>query len=190
MDIKKACDNRGGPAKVRKHLTGPNHPRLIRSHRMTETHLSSEQSPKRKKTRRAKIDARIAERRSNIMPLADFSSEHQALIAEQVSAPKPPPRWISAGGGLAWIESRGWHEWHWQRGIDPGSQRDAMPPSLRQQVIARDGYNCQLCLTEVDPSDLHIDHITPWSKGGRHELDNLQVTHSLCNIKKGAQVVP
>ena len=46
----------------------------------------------------------------------------------------------------------------------------------------------QLCGGQVEPSDVHIDHIKPYSKGGQHVLGNLQVAHSLCNIRKGARV--
>ena len=31
----------------------------------------------------------------------------------------------------------------------------------------------------------HIDHIIPLSKDGNHTLTNLQITHPLCNLKKG-----
>jgi len=51
----------------------------------------------------------------------------------------------------------------------------------------RDGYVCQLCTTAVEPTDVHLDHIKPYSKGGPTNLENLQVTHSLCNIHKGAR---
>jgi 5-methylcytosine-specific restriction endonuclease McrA len=37
-----------------------------------------------------------------------------------------------------------------------------------------------------DPNDpWHIDHIVPVSKGGKHVRENLQITHSMCNLKKG-----
>lgn len=44
---------------------------------------------------------------------------------------------------------------------------------------------CQLCFDLVEIKDLHLDHIQPWSKGGSDALDNLQVTHSWCNLSKG-----
>lgn len=40
-----------------------------------------------------------------------------------------------------------------------------------------------------DEGDIHIDHILPVSLGGLSELSNLQVTHSWCNLKKGARVL-
>ena len=47
---------------------------------------------------------------------------------------------------------------------------------------------CGICHGEVKPSDVHLDHIHPFSKGGRTNAENLRVTHSRCNIRKGAKV--
>lgn len=57
-----------------------------------------------------------------------------------------------------------------------------------KRVIERDGLICQLCGGAVERSDVHIDHIYPYSLGGATALNNLQVAHSLCNIRKGARV--
>jgi 5-methylcytosine-specific restriction endonuclease McrA len=63
-----------------------------------------------------------------------------------------------------------------------------LPRWLRELVIERDGYLCGICALDVDPLDVHLDHIFPVSKGGDDHPDNLRVTHSICNIKKGAKV--
>ena len=58
---------------------------------------------------------------------------------------------------------------------------------LRYQVLKRDNFKCCICGASPakDPSiELHIDHITPWSKGGESVLDNLQTLCSRCNIGK------
>lgn len=54
---------------------------------------------------------------------------------------------------------------------------------------------CPLCLEQIDlglkapdPMSKSVDHIVPLSKGGTHEQSNLQWTHLVCNIKKGASV--
>jgi hypothetical protein len=57
--------------------------------------------------------------------------------------------------------------------------------AARQQAIERDGYTCQLCGYEVNPGDMHVDHIVPRSKGGSDTADNLRVTHSYCNLYRG-----
>ena len=60
---------------------------------------------------------------------------------------------------------------------------------LRFQVLKRDHFKCCACGASPakDPSvELHIDHIIPWSKGGKTEPDNLQTLCSKCNLGKGA----
>lgn len=132
-------------------------------------------------------------RPAHVMPLEDFPEWKQQEIAEKVAQPKPPERWHYFGSPgdpypLAAIHSRAWSEWYWQRGRQPETTRPKISPLVRGAVLARDGYICQLCFDEVEPSDVHLDHITPYSQGGPDTVENLQVTHSLCNISKGARV--
>ena len=59
---------------------------------------------------------------------------------------------------------------------------------LRYQVLKRDNFKCCACGASPakDPSvELHIDHVIPWSKGGKTTLDNLQTLCSKCNLGKG-----
>lgn len=121
-----------------------------------------------------------------VMPFSDFPAEHQARIAAAVEQNRPPSPWLHLG--VATIPSRAWYEWHWHRGIDPEKKRPRLPTGLRERVIARDGLVCGLCSGPVELDDVHIDHIIPWSLGGRDELSNLQVAHSACNLRKGARV--
>ncbi len=44
---------------------------------------------------------------------------------------------------------------------------------------------CALCKTWVPPRKASIDHRYPLSKGGTHTWDNVQLTHLICNLKKG-----
>lgn len=46
---------------------------------------------------------------------------------------------------------------------------------------------CGLCGEWVPPGDASMDHVQPISKGGKHRLDNLQITHLVCNLRKGAK---
>jgi len=59
---------------------------------------------------------------------------------------------------------------------------------LRFSVLLRDGFKCQACgkspLTNPG-TELHVDHIVPWSKGGETTLDNLRALCSDCNLGKG-----
>jgi len=139
------------------------------------------------------VERRIAEKRASIMPLESFPPDMRREIEDAVAAPEPPPRWIHFGAPdsrwpLAAIESRAWIEWHYQRGVDPYGRRDSIPAAVREAVLHRDGYVCQLCGGDVEPSDVHLDHIYPFSKGGATTVANLQVTHSRCNLRKGARV--
>jgi 5-methylcytosine-specific restriction enzyme A len=67
--------------------------------------------------------------------------------------------------------------------------REPIPEDMRAQVIERDQMVCGICKRLVeDRTQLHIDHIFPVSRGGKNELDNLQVAHAVCNMRKGAKV--
>lgn len=44
---------------------------------------------------------------------------------------------------------------------------------------------CTRCHRPVTWDDLTIDHIDPWSKGGRTELDNAALMHRECNAARG-----
>lgn len=122
------------------------------------------------------------------MPLSEFPEVDRREIQALVEMDRPPSRWLTVSDGMAQIESRAWYEWHWQRGREPGVRRRNLPRRLREAVIARDGYVCGLCGDDVASDDVHIDHILPVAHGGGDQLDNLQVAHSLCNIRKGASI--
>ena len=58
---------------------------------------------------------------------------------------------------------------------------------LRYQVLKRDNFRC--CACGASPAkessvELHIDHVIPWSKGGKTEIGNLQTLCSKCNLGK------
>ncbi len=59
---------------------------------------------------------------------------------------------------------------------------------LRYKVLSRDRFKCIRCgrSPATDPTcRLHIDHIVPYSKGGRTTGDNLQTLCDACNLGKG-----
>lgn len=124
--------------------------------------------------------------RRSVMPIYLFPDDHLNAIRFDVEWEKKPDYWLQLE--FAQIPSRSWWEWHWQRGVDPDARRDSISKALRAAVIARDGYVCQICGGDVAEDDIHLDHIYPWSKGGETTLSNLRVTHSLCNIRKGAKL--
>ncbi len=66
-------------------------------------------------------------------------------------------------------------------------------PYSRLDICERDEWMCQICMESVDasigdpvdPGYPNIDHKIPLSKGGRDAPSNVQLTHRLCNIRKG-----
>lgn len=63
-------------------------------------------------------------------------------------------------------------------------------PQLRNEILERNGFTCQLCGTgpgDPDPFNptrkirLHIDHVVPLSQGGSNDKENLRVLCSACN---------
>ncbi len=52
---------------------------------------------------------------------------------------------------------------------------------IKKMVLERDNYKCKFCGLSID---LEIDHVIPVSKGGKSEIDNLQVLCRSCNRKK------
>jgi 5-methylcytosine-specific restriction endonuclease McrA len=69
------------------------------------------------------------------------------------------------------------------------------------QVLVAYGETCYLCDNPIDLSaprsthiegwqkGLHIDHVTPISKGGSDTLENVRPTHAICNTKKGSKML-
>ena len=77
------------------------------------------------------------------------------------------------------------------KNINPADRRDPNI-GLRFKVLQRDQFRCQLCgrspATELI-CKLHVDHIIPFSKGGKTTLENLQTLCSHCNVGKSNRSV-
>lgn len=66
----------------------------------------------------------------------------------------------------------------------------------RKRAIASKDPVCAICHKYIDldapafsPLAVEVDHVVPRSRGGSlYEMDNLQLTHSKCNRKKGARM--
>lgn len=68
-------------------------------------------------------------------------------------------------------------------------------PYLREEIYARDQWICQLCAKPVDPTRSHpdllcasIDHRIPIARGGADNDENVQLSHLICNIRKGTTI--
>lgn len=128
----------------------------------------------------------------HIFDLLAFDEDHLLDILMDVDEAEKPPAYFPVGAKgsprpLAWLPKRSWLEWHLFRGIVPDKRRPSISPTLRALVIERDGYACGICAGPVEPDDVHLDHIKPFSKGGPTTFGNLRVTHSVCNMRKGAK---
>lgn len=60
------------------------------------------------------------------------------------------------------------------------------------EVYERDGWVCQLCKKKVNrklkhphPLSASLDHIVPLSRGGSHTMNNVHLTHLICNLRAG-----
>jgi len=56
------------------------------------------------------------------------------------------------------------------------------------RIVRRDNQTCQLCGKILKDSEIRIDHIIPFSKGGPTEESNLRVLCEDCNRKKGSSI--
>lgn len=77
-----------------------------------------------------------------------------------------------------------------RRPLPPMPRRGEDRPSgrMRFKVFERDRFRCVACGNSpaTDPAcKLHVDHIEPYSKGGRTTLDNLRTLCAACNWSRG-----
>ena len=64
--------------------------------------------------------------------------------------------------------------------------RKTISEELRNKIFKRDDYKCKIC---GDKDNLVIDHIIPFSKGGKTELNNFQTLCGKCNREKGNKII-
>lgn len=67
-------------------------------------------------------------------------------------------------------------------------------PYTLAEIAERDQHCCQLCrqpvamgLKSPDPMSPSIDHVIPLSRGGNDTRTNVQLSHRICNTRKGAR---
>lgn len=72
-----------------------------------------------------------------------------------------------------------------------GQHQRQIKLGLRYEVLRRDRFRCVLCgaspATDVH-CDLHVDHIVPYSKGGKTAAENLRTVCKQCNLGKSAKL--
>lgn len=58
-------------------------------------------------------------------------------------------------------------------------------------ILVEFGMVCHICSGEIESfTDLHMDHVVPLARGGRHEAANIRPAHAFCNLHKGARLLP
>ena len=64
------------------------------------------------------------------------------------------------------------------------------PAGIRRQVIYRAGSCCEYCLIHQDfaASSHQIDHVIAEKHGGKTTLENLALSCSICNRRKGSDI--
>lgn len=75
---------------------------------------------------------------------------------------------------------------------DPRKNHKALRQAVRKKVLATHDH-CAICgrpvdktLSQYDPMAPEVDEIVPVSRGGSpYDIDNLQLTHRVCNERKG-----
>lgn len=69
------------------------------------------------------------------------------------------------------------------------NQRKLATRELREKIMKRDNYTCQLCGKYMpDEVGLQVDHIIPVAKGGKTVASNLRVLCSKCNGSKSDKI--
>jgi 5-methylcytosine-specific restriction endonuclease McrA len=55
----------------------------------------------------------------------------------------------------------------------------------RKNILIRDRYTCQYCERVLSSAELTLDHVTPRSRGGESNWENLVACCHRCNNRKG-----
>ena len=68
-------------------------------------------------------------------------------------------------------------------------KRKAVSKKTRFEVFKRDSFTCQYCGKKAPDVVLHLEHITPVSRGGKNAITNLVTSCAECNLGKGARTL-
>lgn len=136
-------------------------------------------------SRRPEHLAKLAEARA-ARTAESFAKIRAALDAWNAS----PEGKASALKGLA-IAHAEWADKVRDPDYEPRPIMKSRIPALRK----RDGDDCKICFTRIEDFDLpwphplspSVDHVMPVRAGGSHRMDNLQLSHLVCNHRKGAR---
>ena len=69
-------------------------------------------------------------------------------------------------------------------------RRRGEKPVSYTAIIAEHGMVCHLCGGDIAGlEDLHMDHVIPLARGGKHSAENIRPAHAVCNMRKGIKIV-
>ena len=57
-------------------------------------------------------------------------------------------------------------------------------PSMKRETYEKQNGICPICKNKFHFDEMEGDHITPWSSGGKTEIENWQMLCKLCNREK------
>ena len=63
------------------------------------------------------------------------------------------------------------------------------PRPTKRNLWLRDKGQCQYCSKKITLSNCTVDHVMPKSKGGKHVWNNIVLSCSTCNQKKGSRLL-
>jgi 5-methylcytosine-specific restriction endonuclease McrA len=90
------------------------------------------------------------------------------------------------------VRQRRWIAANQERRTDAEARRRALKSGAKSERINRKAVwetcngICHICQRPADPTDWHLDHIIPLSRGGDHTYANVAVSHPMCNMRKHA----
>jgi 5-methylcytosine-specific restriction endonuclease McrA len=67
-------------------------------------------------------------------------------------------------------------------------RRHGLMRFTKHNLFLRDLYTCQYCLETFSTKDLTVDHVVPYSRGGKTSWDNCVAACHDCNSKKGSKL--
>ncbi len=75
-------------------------------------------------------------------------------------------------------------------GTLPIQPQNNMQTKNLKEMLEAQNYKCNFCKCEIHHGlgNIHLDHIIPLSKGGKHSVDNVQWLCATCNMKKGNRI--
>jgi 5-methylcytosine-specific restriction endonuclease McrA len=91
------------------------------------------------------------------------------------------------------VRQQQWIAANQHRRTDAEARRRAFKSGANSERISRkvvwetSNGVCHICQRPADPTNWHLDHVIPLSRGGDHTYANVAVSHPLCNMRKHAR---